>query len=341
LTSGCIDTFDGTNRWHEANRHNATRVAVFLPVEKAGLGQNVAGMLNLWGYAVITNRLLLINFTYPYPLGNLVSMRTRAQQDSRKFGNIYGGNIRMPTSRSTMWNGVVQLLKGSIPGVGLRVTNSDKPHEFALRDPVLGYKDKDKNPVPEFSPVVKRAITRILLEPSEEILGKVNALLSRQGFNHGLPYFAFHARLGFGIGEGTDSRFASAAIDYEAIARCAAEKLVRMGEKYDISPRSLQVFIATDTPSFRPIFEKAIMNVAPDSNVMSMKENQLQHSSNMGKHTSQVNMHVENIVLGNAIEIIALRSGFSQVAYWRGIARKLSPMYYTFCPHSRKREFEV
>ncbi len=47
-------------RWHEQNRHNATGVAMFMPIPH-GFGDNLKGIVHMYGYAVLTKRLFLMD----------------------------------------------------------------------------------------------------------------------------------------------------------------------------------------------------------------------------------------------------------------------------------------
>jgi len=147
--------------------------------------------------------------------------------------------------------------------------------------------------VPKFSYEVKRAITRILLEPSNEILKEKNKFLARHKMDDGRPYFGFHARLGRGVGESHNPRFSK--IDFEAIARCNAERMRRIGESHGIDRANLRVFIATDTPDFRIVFKKAMHKIVSGSKVIAMN-NDVSHFTKSTAHSSQVQMHVENII---------------------------------------------
>jgi len=310
-------------RWHKANRHNASRVAVYMPV-RAGLGDNVEGMLNLWGYAVTTNRLFLLA---PSTLSAMMSESTKKEfmynkKEDGKFGPLLG-KIRV---RSMMLSRAITLLKGPTPVAALSLAGSDRPHEFALRPPRYIYRGQ----IPDFSENVKRAIAKILLEPSEELIKLKNDFLSSNRMGDGKPYFAYHARLGRGVGEKGHHRFSN--VNYTYISECAADKLLRIAERYGIKSRDLRVFLATDTADFRIVFEKAMLKKTPRSRVHYMKNDPTHFRYTRG-HSAHAKLQVENIILGDAREIIAFWSGFSKVAQWRGKSVKLHEMYYDSCPH--------
>ncbi len=64
--------------WHQKHRHNASRRVVFRPIG-AGLGDSIFGLVSLYGFAVLTNRLLLVDWLASYPLADVVSADAAAQ----------------------------------------------------------------------------------------------------------------------------------------------------------------------------------------------------------------------------------------------------------------------
>ena len=135
---------------------------------------------------------------------------------------------------------------------------------------------------------------------------------ANHGLNDDLPYFAFHARLVRGIGEQRE-RFAS--IGHQYISECAADKFVRISKRYGMESHNLRVFLATDTPAFRVAFKMVMLRKAPHSRVVYMK-NGVTHFLNMHDHKAHLQMHLENMILGDAREIVSFWSGFSLVARW-------------------------
>lgn len=321
-------------KWHEANRHNASRVAVYNPLG-AGLGDNVYGMINLWGHAVVTNRLLLINFNHPVPLATYLSNRTRREfvynKTDEKFGPKIGCHLYFPRPASPNSTAAI-LLKGAVPVVCLHMSHVRDAHEFAELPPPYPGK------VPKFSDAVRTAIGNILLEPSDELLSLKNDFLSKNGLSNGKPYFAFHARLGKGVGEKYMGRFR--AINYVYVSECAADRLLRISKEYGIAPKDLRVFLATDTPSFRAIFAEVMEDLVRGSRVITT-EHRVKHFKDTRDHFAHLNIHLDSILLGDAREIIAFRSTYTQAAKWRGKAVKLHEMYYHKCPHKLKRKKKV
>jgi len=301
-----------------------------LPV-RAGLGDNVVGMLSLWGYAVATKRLFLVRIVSPHPFGRMVSESTKHEfvyneKEDSKFGPLVEEHRIV---HNIMRAYTINLLKGPAKVAALHVAGSESPHKFALRN-VSYYSGK----IPEFSERVKSAITKILLDPSEELLKLKARFLSSNALDYGKPYFAYHARLGSGLGEKGNPRFAN--ISYTEISECAAEKLLRIAQKYGIKSRELCIFLATDTAAFRIVFEKAMSKKAPHSRVVHMK-NPPKHFKNTRDHRGQLRIQLENIILGDAKEIIAFWSGFSLVAQGRGQSKKLHEMFYNSCPRMDRR----
>jgi len=108
---------------------------------------------------------------------------------------------------------------------------------------------------------------------------------------------------------------------------------MQVGGKYGMSSHDLQVFIATDTPPFFAVFREATKKIGPRSKVVAMNTNNIAHFLESKSHSSQVQMHVENTVLGDVQEIVAFRSGFSQATKCRRKTAGLNQVYNIFCPH--------
>jgi len=74
-----------------------------------------------------------------------------------------------------------------------------------------------------------------------------------------------------------------------------------------------------------------MLKKAPNARVVYMKK-EPRHYAGARNYSAQVQIQLENILIGDAKEIIAYWSGFSNVALWRGKAIKLHEMYYRSCP---------
>jgi len=287
----------------------------------------------MWGYAVTTNRLFLLGMTWPIPLAKMVSESVKSEfiftKEDLKRGPLVGKNMHV-TGR--MGSDPINLLKGKAPIAALHLAGSDRPHEFAMRPPVYKYPGK----IPNFSENVKIAITKLLLEPSEDLVKMKDEFLSKNGLDDGNSYLAFHARLGRGIGENMNPRFSN--INYTYISECAADKLWRISERHGIKSRDLRIFLATDTSEFRTIFERAMQRKSPHSRVF-YRTNAPKHYLAIRDYQRHAEIQLENIILGDAKEIIAFWSGFSNVALWRGKATKLHEMYYNSCPHMNRSKY--
>ncbi len=309
-------------QWHYKNRDTAKRGAIFLPVP-AGLGDNIKGMINLWGYAVLTNRLFLLDVTTPYPLKEVLSERAIRHfvfdpETDKRFVRRVGDKIRISV-KLPLWDHVKKLLRESHPTVALHMSISDRPDTIA-RD--LGF---SKTPVPAFSRRVQRAIARIILEPSDEVKSVIHRYKARWKLDASTPYVAVHARLG-GVGEQAIKRFARIQGKSEKIAQCTATRILALAKKKGLGA-PLHIFVATDTAKFRAYFETSVRKESPSSFVHYM-ESDVHHYADVSNRSAHVNLHAENLLLGGAEHIIAFRSGFSQVATLRGHADMLVIPYY-------------
>ena len=316
-------------RFHDENRYNAKRGAVFLPVP-AGLGDNVKGMLNLWGYAVLTGRVLLLDISEPCPLSKVIGEEAKRfifqHGVDNNIGSWVGSDVYLSPNKPLARN-VSVLLRSPTPVVSLKISVSTNPVAAARS---LGYHGE----VPPFNLEVRRAITQLLLQPSATVVRRVSSLQSKFGLcnvhaecgDGQSEYIAIHARLG-GVGESHFKRFKGLKRKYGQIADCFARNIT--GFAMDRN-EPLKIYVATDVPKFRGLFAKAMSKHMPNSMVYNMNA-EVAHFARSSNVNAQEDLQVENLLVAGAKHIFAFRSGFSTVAHWRGNSRRFTTMRHRRC----------
>lgn len=333
-------------RFHDANRHNASaRYAVFLPVT-AGFGDNVIGMMNMYAYSVLTRRVFLIHSVQPQTLQAILSAKAveRFISNEKLDGNPINNN------NNNKWYGpkltyhyyvglspeMIDLLRSNLKYVALHMSKAQWLMSLVskLRSPV--YKDII---IPEMSIDAKRAAAKLFLEPSDAIKRDLELKLKEykfwgggNGYGYSNSYISVHARLGAGTGEGKHRRFARLQGKEKILATCLARRVkIISGNNKNKAPN---VFLATDTVEFKEIFRRAITekNILPLSNVRFTNVRNVTHyRSKKLERSSIVDMNIENLLIANAQHIVALNSGFADIAYWRGSAESFTRVSYESC----------
>ena len=311
--------------WHDVNRVNASRIAVFLPI-KAGLADNVKGMLNMWVYSVLTKRLLLLSSNEPVPITDVLSDRAIGRFIYRKQfdGNnlTWKGNHLKFSYNSGLTPTMRELLRGNHRIVALHMSKAQPIPNLIPRLRSIHFGSIN---IPPFTESARRAVTKILLEPHPALARTVDDFSRRVG----APYLAVHARLGAGTNEAKHHRFAFIRGRERDIAFCLARAVHRLARD-DSQP----VFVATDTPSFRLVFRRALREIMPRASVHHVDGNVAHYrwlKGGKAGRKAHFAMHAENLLIGGAEHIVALESGFPEIAYWRGRSRSYNKVSFKEC----------
>lgn len=312
--------------WHDANRNTAPRRIIKIP-SRGGFGDNVIGMTSVWVLAVLSRRLFLINATTPYPLAEVLSHRARRRflysprDDNGLFAETMRRGYRSNDSvlSTEIKHGEFSAVRGDIRTVFTRIT-IHAPPSISFRHLAGDRK------LPRVSAQVRRAMVRAMFEPSRELL-RQHAHVARQLKLRDREYVAVHARIGAGTLETYNERFRPILMRQRTVANCFARKVVELGAS--------QVLLATDTPAFRGTFAAALRRVSPGSRSVSYNSEVVHYErlerQKDGGRKAHFDMHVENLLVANAKHIVSFHSGFSQVAYWRGLAESYTVLTHGEC----------
>lgn len=336
-------------RWHDANRNNrSTRRLIFQTIG-AGLGDHIKALVWAYGYAVLTKRLLLIDWPSPYPIETVLSDRARhrfiyrSELDSAGVGPGYGLDFNFEY-RQGLTPSMLNLLVSDVHTVFLRIGPAQPPD--AVIKKLRGSRWGNKT-LPRFSWNARRAVTKTVLEPSSELLKYLigerhhlalcayhescddenlferwtRAIVYGGSTLQRRQYFAVHARLGLGTNESHITRFASSLGHERQIAECFA----RAVKSYAAPSKDPVVFVASDTASWRLLFKDVLLKLLPRAKAVHLDQRpthfrSIRSGSKHGRETF-LNLHAEMLLIGDAQRTIAFSSGFPAVGFWRGHGR--------------------
>lgn len=321
-------------RWHADNRFNATRRAIYRSVA-AGLGDNIKGILNLYAYSVLTERLFLIPCDDRHPLCPFLStdaVRKFSYSEARdkwasnsEFQFVINGGKSLTTQNKRLLAGATPTIYAEL-GPVKKNQPSDEHLVSSLRKgrPMI-YE------VPAFSVNVRRNLTKTIFQPSESLR---NAYI-KTARNLSLidrPYITVHARLGLVVGErGKFKRRFSG--KFETIAECFSNLLCEfLQTQTHLKPL---VFLATDTPDYIPFFQSKMASILPGT-IMKHLDERPMHYNHIGNKTGNstklhLNIHLESLLMAHSIHIISFPSGFADISYWRGNASSHQVVEYSQC----------
>jgi len=319
--------------WHDKHRANTKTRRVIFQTIGAGLGDHIKALVWAYGYAVLTRRLLVIDWQNPYPIESVISPLAvsrfiyRPQLDSVGKWERHGCEYNFKYGRGIPEYMLKLLARQDVHTVLLKIGPAQPPD--SVRDVLLGSPRRfgARRVIPRFSWAARRTATRLLLEPSAEIRGRLAAFKRTHGicaYNEancaGVGYYAVHARLGIGTGETHFARFSGMADRVSSIAHCFVDELEKRGV-----PEKATVLVASDTAAWRTSFRAAMRERMPDSRVIYYGSTpkhfrDIDKGSSAGRN-SFLDQHTEMILIGNAIRTVAFRSGFPEVGFWRGYGR--------------------
>ena len=155
------------------------------------------------------------------------------------------------------------------------------------------------------------------------------------------PYIGVHARVGVGVGE-QGTRFTEISQKLRAAARCLGSRAIRISQMAG-SP-ALPIFLATDTPKFREIFQEEVKKmshgqvdvVTGDWNIVHLaqlggKGKVMTNDRKKKDWEAMWGSFVDVIMLGHAEHILALYSSYPRLALAIGDAETLVEIKNEIC----------
>lgn len=298
-----------------------------------GLGDRLRGILHAYICAVISKRVLLVSWNEPIPLSILFrnSLSANFTHDESVFAPSIFPDGATDTKTITgnyfhNWNmekdSTQTLYLDSVPDPTVR----DWFHApLARKNIVLRELSKIGELQPyEVFPLIFKALfsstdaLRKNLRQSTKRLGMQSLVSTRK-------YISIHARLGLGTNElnkaGKRFNLASKGLSEESMAECFAEEAMKVAKRRGLD-ESPVFYIATDTPDFRRLLQRALKSKMKNGYVFSgdwdVKHIRELNSEDGKDIIKYMNTFLDIFLLAKADAIVYLKSGFANLAIWMG-----------------------
>jgi len=324
--------------WHAKTLRKVRRgdikgrdVRVLLVQGKEGIGDRIRAIIHGYFLAVLSERVLLIDWEMPFPLDSVFSNNFTHDKNFfgmgsssdyhtlRDFGNLARHTDLSAVLDDKKW---VMLRKETRPDLRFMIQNMIHyyPNITALR--------RTANLLPEpaqedFYPLIFQALFKLTPQFRTRIVRfvRINELDS--------PFVGIHLRLGWDTGEAdTTKRFATN-MTLEEIANCTADAALQMARARNINPP--RFFLATDTSEIRYEVRKAILRKTNGTGKVIYGKWALGHIRQLlpllkDDWDTFMNMFVDLVLLSQANSLVFMKSGFPKIARWMGAVRS----HYTF-----------
>lgn len=363
--------------YHIANYRNKTaRRLVFKPF-RTGLGDTFGQFMLAYWTAVVTKRVFLIDWKRPFPLQDwfeTADHRTEMFLQNEDEISKLGINGQIDKSSIVVLDGSEQSktrfinIVESITRTVVFSMGSSPPRDTLIALVGRNLKNFQPREAVNFLGNVncQRAVMHHIVRLNHEIRSehiiharamglRIPSDTSKSNWNpaaltwrqprdtRGQGYVAVHARIGEGVGE-TTGRFQRVVKNLTIPARCLASRAVHISFMTGTPPPP--VFLATDTPSFRAEFTRAV-NEASHGRVSVLHGNwDVIHSSKLDFQMRNQKLSRENntiewngiwasymdlIMLGHAEHLIALQSSFPRLAFALGTAETFTELHSDIC----------
>lgn len=340
--------------WHSATRTriesayaNGKPVYVPLLVVRTdislthGVGDRIRALVHAYMCALLSRRLLLIQWTKPVSLSHVFQLglhtnftydedvfKTRLKEDGRLDARVIQGNYiyRMHDARLQQQT----LFLDSVPRPNTTLWfNAPKymTERHAELRMIRGVPMKEWQIVP--------MILRALLIPTHALrLHIAHALRDLHVHNGNATesgYVSVHARLGYGLDEvSKDSQrfnLSRHGLHLHSIANCLTRKAISLTHTHKMHP---VFYLATDTPNFRPHFIRRVTE-AGGRVVRGVEEREVRHIRDVDDARGMMDAFVDVFLLARGKAVVCLRSGFADLAVWMGAVEYVDVVGYDEC----------
>lgn len=318
-------------RFHKMYRRTAPRLVYRLCLHQPGLGDRFTGFLHTYVSAVLTERIFLIDWRYPFDIAGLLFSNSGARFYYGEFDE------RMEKQRKTL-HCLLNCVPGNLSHYGDSFTVvQNRTQPMLVRDVVRIARNHS-----HFAPAAK--LLRAFGEnrfgdegmPLEgEVFGEIfrAVLRTSPGMNRFMMehagelikrrYVAVHARLGSGVSEG-GPRF-EGKMSWNELAGCLGRRALAMSKRLGGDGT---LFLATDSPSFRYVFRRAVGKLGGKERNVLFGTWGTKHVGRMraGDEKDLILFKVavmECLLLGKGIGMVSTRSRFATMgAYLGGIKER-------------------
>lgn len=378
-------------KFHAANRQNASRLFIYRP-PPTGMGDRFRTFVFAYWAAVISRRVFLIDWQAPFPLENFFQTANRTTDFFFRNETDYPRSMPATNSnRSGTKPAFVLLRKSKVDHARFASVLESDIHSVAmlmhgpvLHPPMALFAQRNlpfevfnfrKLPELHVDSNFRRALMHHVLHLSEGMRAdhwrtcrKLNLRcaprlaedfdVTDQGWrgnirnSDGRPYIAVHARVGIGIGEGNITRFSPLSRNLLLTAFCLASRAVRLA-LFSGNP-ALPIFLATDTPKFRPLFQEVAHRLSGGRVTVIHGGWDVAHTDRLRDQHKDLGQifdkqqdsyewevvyasYMDLIMLGHAEHIISIFSTFPRLGQALGDSYSLTELGHEICTGQRKR----
>lgn len=365
--------------FHATKRQGASRRLIFQP-QRAGMGDVFGTFCFAYWAAVISKRVFLVDWNEPFPLEGLLQtvptntdMFFRNATDGPYLGASSKQNVIIAEKGNT--DQYISLLESNVTSVvyASRLVMSREGQERFVRRNYISTSLESAVINLHHNYNFRRALLHHVFRMSQSISQRHKNTAHAMGFRMGhmenpgmgwlggqkRPYVAVHARIGRGVRE-RGSRFAAVSDNMLIPARCLASRAVRIA--FIAGSPALPVFLATDTPEFRPMFKNVVDKISHGRVQVVNGDWDVAHSSQDRFHSQVNNLkkmneevkkkneedagrdeakaqenvrflggYMDLIMLGHAEHIVSLYSSFPRLALALGDAETLTELRNEIC----------
>ncbi|CAN8066527.1 unnamed protein product [Agarophyton chilense] len=318
-------------KWHRQQRHQAPRLVLRFDEPHPGVGDRFLSLVTAFVMASFSDRVLLLDWIQPNSIFQFflptqirdLKFKEEDRLEEQKSKSVYVCDRLCARPLS-----LEQVLRPEHFVIFSQGTTTNAHYlcgHFTRRHPQLALSrtfsnvSESLNNVP---PKMFSAIFNAMLKPSprlHQLLEERSSLLQR-------PFIGVHARLGTGLGE-KGIRF-PADLSPMRIASCLASPALQIGKKYGVH----DFYLATDTVSFRDIFEKVLKKKNSKANMIRFDDIVPVHTKGCQLNITECfNTMIELVLLSKSKHIVAIKSSFSKAAGYIGNVTVDSQGFATQC----------
>lgn len=316
--------------FHASHRHDASsRKLVFIPF-KGGFGNIFGAIATTYYFSVLSRRVMLIEYEKFQYLDAVLSFPSNTMffhsEGDKKFEKKNSNSVLWINDRKRQKEGKMELvqylpsiLASDINTIKVRHgRNSELSQVFSYWHMISNNQQKIPIQLSQMQQEeMKHMVFQHVFKPSKEVRSKYEKYALEMNLQK-RHYVAAHARVGAGVQEGDNNRFTPLLQNIDTVARC----LARVATEKLKAVHSDTIFLATDTPEFRLIFEKAALKFNSSVRVLHPTWGHTGHVNRMSGNRREcvLNTFAEILLIGEAKTIVHLPSSFPRVAFQMGDA---------------------
>lgn len=320
-----------------------------------GLGDRFRGIISAYLMAVLSRRLLLIDWQSPIPLHSAfaLGLKTNFSYDPQLVSlPPRDGDAAVITGSfifqmEHVLKNVTTLYLDSVPRPALHLLFKAPTRKQQSNQVLRALSKLHRSPLEPCH--IMPLLFRVLFKPTDKLRSYFIQKLSDPPLSalRDTAYYSIHSRLGYGLGElrKDASRFdlGRQGLNLSTMAQCMAR--ISHGQKKSHAVREGNspafFFLATDTPAFRTLLARELERQDPSATLTTTGE-QIKHVRTLDKENDEdvdlfFHSFLDILVLSRGGGIVHLRSGFADLAVWMGAMCEQRVVTSEECVHGQER----